>query len=67
MTTSGQYADVRHCTTHLGFHVNTSATPAFADVFRGPLRLLLTDPVGDLIELFQPSRRVIAPVEDVPR
>jgi catechol 2,3-dioxygenase-like lactoylglutathione lyase family enzyme len=29
-------------TTHLGFTVNTSAAPAFADVVRGPLRLLLS-------------------------
>ncbi|MBC6450923.1 VOC family protein [Actinokineospora xionganensis] len=29
-------------TTHLGFTVNTSAAPAFADVTRGPLRLLLS-------------------------
>jgi catechol 2,3-dioxygenase-like lactoylglutathione lyase family enzyme len=31
-------------TTHLGFRVNTSAAPAFADVIRGPLRLLLSGP-----------------------
>jgi catechol 2,3-dioxygenase-like lactoylglutathione lyase family enzyme len=29
-------------TTHLGFALNTSAAPAFADVTRGPLRLLLS-------------------------
>ncbi|MGH3864300.1 VOC family protein [Actinokineospora sp.] len=29
-------------TTHLGFTLNTSAAPAFADVIRGPLRLLLS-------------------------
>ncbi|MEV4759864.1 hypothetical protein AB0J86_32870 [Micromonospora sp. NPDC049559] len=44
-----------------------SAAPAFADVVRGPLRLLLsgpgghqillTDPAGNLVELFQPARR----------
>jgi catechol 2,3-dioxygenase-like lactoylglutathione lyase family enzyme len=31
-------------TTHLGFRLNTSAAPAFADVVRGPLRLLLSGP-----------------------
>ena len=31
-------------TTHLGFEVNTSAGPAFADVIRGRLRLLLSGP-----------------------
>ena len=29
-------------TTHLGFKVNTSAAPAFGDVIRGRLRLLLS-------------------------
>jgi catechol 2,3-dioxygenase-like lactoylglutathione lyase family enzyme len=33
-------------TTHLGFSVNTSAAPAFADVVRGPLRLLLSGPAS---------------------
>jgi catechol 2,3-dioxygenase-like lactoylglutathione lyase family enzyme len=33
-------------TTHLGFEVNTSATPAFADVIRGRLRLLLSGPAS---------------------
>jgi catechol 2,3-dioxygenase-like lactoylglutathione lyase family enzyme len=33
-------------TTHLGFMVNTSAAPAFADVVRGPLRLLLSGPTS---------------------
>ena len=48
-----QYASVRYLvddvqaavdfyTTHFGFTVNTSAAPAFADVVRGPLRLLLS-------------------------
>ena len=31
-------------TTHLGFTVNTAAVPAFADVIRGNLRLLLAGP-----------------------
>jgi len=35
-------AAVDFYTTHLGFTLNTSAAPAFADVVRGPLRLLLS-------------------------
>jgi catechol 2,3-dioxygenase-like lactoylglutathione lyase family enzyme len=31
-------------TTHFGFTVGTNAIPAFADVVRGPLRLLLSGP-----------------------
>jgi len=31
-------------TTHLGFHLRSSAVPAFADVTRGNLRLLLSGP-----------------------
>lgn len=57
MTASDQYASVRYLvedvqaavdfyTTHLGFAVNTSAAPAFADVVRGPLRLLLSGPAS---------------------
>ncbi len=52
-----QYASVRYIvndvqaaidfyTHHLGFTVNTSAAPAFADVVRGPLRLLLSGPAS---------------------
>ncbi|HEY0451138.1 VOC family protein [Actinophytocola sp.] len=52
-----QYASVRYLvddvqaaidfyTAHLGFTVNTSAAPAFADVVRGPLRLLLSGPAS---------------------
>jgi catechol 2,3-dioxygenase-like lactoylglutathione lyase family enzyme len=33
-------------TTHLGFTLRMSATPAFADVVRGPLRLLLSGPAS---------------------
>ncbi|WP_410671668.1 VOC family protein [Amycolatopsis sp. cmx-4-68] len=33
-------------TTHLGFTVRFSAAPAFADVVRGPLRLLLSGPAS---------------------
>jgi catechol 2,3-dioxygenase-like lactoylglutathione lyase family enzyme len=52
-----QYASVRYLvddvqaaidfyTTHLGFTLNTNAAPAFADVVRGPLRLLLSGPAS---------------------
>ncbi|QIS04197.1 VOC family protein [Nocardia brasiliensis] len=33
-------------TTHLGFTVNHDAAPAFTDVIRGPLRLLLSGPTS---------------------
>jgi len=57
VTTSEQYASVRYIvddvqkavnfyTTHLGFTLNTSPAPAFADVVRGPLRLLLSGPAS---------------------
>lgn len=57
MTTPDQYASVRYIvddvqaavdfyTTHLGFTVNISAAPAFADVIRGPLRVLLSGPAS---------------------
>jgi catechol 2,3-dioxygenase-like lactoylglutathione lyase family enzyme len=53
MTTPDQLASVRYLvddvlaavdfyTTHLGFSLRSSAAPAFADVVRGPLRLLLS-------------------------
>jgi catechol 2,3-dioxygenase-like lactoylglutathione lyase family enzyme len=57
VTAPDQYANVRYLvddvpaaidfyTTHLGFSLNTSAAPAFADVVRGPLRLLLSGPAS---------------------
>ena len=57
MTAADQCASVRYLvddvqaavdfyTTHLGFTLNTSAAPAFADVVRGPLRLLLSGPAS---------------------
>jgi catechol 2,3-dioxygenase-like lactoylglutathione lyase family enzyme len=57
LTAPDQYASVRYLvddvqaavdfyTTHLGFVLNTSAAPAFADVVRGPLRLLLSGPAS---------------------
>ena len=33
-------------TTHLGFTLHTNVAPAFADVIRGPLRLLLSGPAS---------------------
>jgi catechol 2,3-dioxygenase-like lactoylglutathione lyase family enzyme len=57
MTTPDRYASVRYLvddvqaavdfyTTRLGFTLNMSAAPAFADVVRGPLRLLLSGPAS---------------------
>jgi catechol 2,3-dioxygenase-like lactoylglutathione lyase family enzyme len=57
VTAIDQYVGVRYIvndvqaavdfyTTHLGFEVNTSAAPAFADVVRGRLRLLLSGPAS---------------------
>jgi len=57
VTATDQYASVRYLvddvqaaidfyTTHLGFNLNFSAAPAFADVVRGPLRLLLSGPAS---------------------
>ncbi|MEU6731217.1 VOC family protein [Nonomuraea wenchangensis] len=57
MTTADQVASVRYIvddvraavdfyTAHLGFTVNCNAAPAFADVVRGPLRLLLSGPTS---------------------
>jgi catechol 2,3-dioxygenase-like lactoylglutathione lyase family enzyme len=39
-------AAVDFYTEHLGFALNTNAAPAFADVTRGPLRLLLSGPTS---------------------
>jgi catechol 2,3-dioxygenase-like lactoylglutathione lyase family enzyme len=57
MTAPDQLASVRYLvddvaaaadfyTTHLGFTLNIDAAPAFADVVRGPLRLLLSGPAS---------------------
>ncbi|MEO3824215.1 VOC family protein [Actinomadura sp. B10D3] len=57
MTAPDQYAGVRYLvddvqacvdfyTTHLGFTLGRDAVPAFADVVRGPLRLLLSGPAS---------------------
>ena len=39
-------AAVDFYTTHLGFTLRTNTAPAFADVTRGPLRLLLSGPAS---------------------
>ena len=57
MTTTDEFASVRYVvddvqaavdfyTTHLGFEVAMSAGSAFADVRRGPLRLLVSGPAS---------------------
>ncbi|MCZ4602331.1 VOC family protein [Streptomyces sp. Lzd4kr] len=57
MTSHDEYVSVRYLvddvqaaadfyTTHLGFTLNSSAAPAFADVTRGRLRLLLSGPAS---------------------
>lgn len=57
MTEADRFAGVRYLvddvqaaidfyTAHLGFTVKTDAAPAFADVVRGPLRLLLSGPAS---------------------
>ena len=57
MSAPEQYASVRYLvddvqsavdfyTGHLGFALHTNAVPAFADVVRGPLRLLLSGPAS---------------------
>jgi catechol 2,3-dioxygenase-like lactoylglutathione lyase family enzyme len=57
VTAPDEYASVRYIvddvqaaidfyTTHLGFDLHMSAAPAFADVLRGPLRLLLSGPTS---------------------
>lgn len=57
MTEADRFASVRYLvddvqaaidfyTAHLGFTLKTDAAPAFADVVRGPLRLLLSGPAS---------------------
>ncbi|MDX3310541.1 VOC family protein [Streptomyces sp. ME08-AFT2] len=57
MTTSARFASVRYLvddvqqaidfyTGHLGFTLRSHPAPAFADVTRGPLRLLLSGPAS---------------------
>jgi catechol 2,3-dioxygenase-like lactoylglutathione lyase family enzyme len=44
-------------TTHLGFSLISSAAPAFADVRRGPLRLLLSGPTSSAGRAMPDGRR----------
>jgi hypothetical protein len=52
-------------TTHLGFTLGLNASPAFAeltfrnDIVKGPggQQILLLDPAGNPVELFQPANR----------
>lgn len=57
MTTPDEFASIRYIvddvaaaadfyTTHLGFTLRSNPAPAFADVVRGPLRLLLSGPAS---------------------
>lgn len=62
-------AAVAFYTRHLGFTVNTHPAPAFADVVRGPLRLLLSGPASSGAratpgDLDQPGRNRIHLVVD---
>ena len=49
---------VRFYTTHLGFSLRFSAAPAFADVARGHLRLLLSGPTSSA---GRPKKRKLNP------
>ena len=52
-------AAIEFYTTHLGFSLNMSAAPAFADsdLVEGPggREILLAYPAGNLVELFEPA------------
>jgi catechol 2,3-dioxygenase-like lactoylglutathione lyase family enzyme len=50
-------AAVDFYTTHFGFTVNTAALPAFADVTRGNLRLLLAGPASSAGRAMPDGRR----------
>ena len=50
-------AAVAFYTTHLGFTVLSNAAPAFADVARGPLRLLLSGPMSSAGRAMPDGRR----------
>ncbi|MBQ1023722.1 VOC family protein [Micromonospora sp. C95] len=82
MTGDDKYASVRYIvddvqaaidfyTTHLGFTLNMSAAPAFADVIRGRLRLLLSGAPSSgaratPADASEPGRnRIHLPVEDL--
>jgi catechol 2,3-dioxygenase-like lactoylglutathione lyase family enzyme len=50
-------AAIAFYTTHLGFVVRTNQAPAFADVTRGPLRLLLSGPRSSAARPMPDGRR----------
>src|SRR3954449_3197507 len=50
-------AAVAFYTTHFGFTLRSSAAPAFADVVRGPLRLLLSGPASSAGRSMPDGRR----------
>jgi catechol 2,3-dioxygenase-like lactoylglutathione lyase family enzyme len=52
-------AAVAFYTTHLGFRLLTSAFPAFADVTRGDLRLLLSGPTSSAGRPLSDGRRPV--------
>jgi catechol 2,3-dioxygenase-like lactoylglutathione lyase family enzyme len=53
-------AAVAFYTTHLGFSLLTSTFPAFADVRRGDLRLLLSGPTSSAGRTLSDGRRPVA-------
>ena len=53
-------AAVAFYTTHLGFTLLTSTFPAFADVIRGDLRLLLSGPTSSAGRTLSDGRRPVA-------
>lgn len=65
-------AAVAFYTTHLGFTLNTNVAPAFADVVRGSLRLLLSGSTSSGARATPPDRsgspgrnRINLPVDDL--
>jgi catechol 2,3-dioxygenase-like lactoylglutathione lyase family enzyme len=66
-----QYASIRYIvddvatsfefyTTHLGFTELTNFAPAFADIARGPLRLLLSGPISSGARVLPDGRQPVA-------
>ena len=53
-------AAIAFYTSHLGFTVLTNASPAFADVVRGPLRLLLSGPLSSAARPMPDGRQPVA-------
>jgi catechol 2,3-dioxygenase-like lactoylglutathione lyase family enzyme len=50
-------ASIDFYTRHLGFEVRTNALPAFADVTRGHLRLLLSGPASSAVRAMDDGER----------